>query len=230
MQQGRQIKGSIRDYAYERIKKDIISLTLEPGSRISEKEWAEQLKVSRTPMREAFIKLAEEDLIDIYPQKGSFVSLIDLDQVMEARFLRETMEVTVLKLACETFKEEDSKDLDVIVARQKIYIGHRDIESMHALDEEFHRTIFEKCGKSRIWFVIQQMLGHYKRFRNLLLAVYFDWELIIRQHERIIACIRERNAAAAEEVLRLHVQTGFEKEELLRKYPNFFRTPVSDRS
>ncbi|WP_249730622.1 GntR family transcriptional regulator [Paenibacillus sp. J2TS4] len=221
-------RGSNRDYVYEIVKNNILNMKLEPGTLISEKEISEKLKVSRTPTREAFIKLAEEELIVIYPQKGSFVSLIDLEQVDEARFVREHMEAAILRIACATFEEKDLLDLEALISQQVIYSGNSDyekanLEKLHALDEEFHRTLFIKCGKEWTWNVIQQMLGHYKRFRNLLLAVYFDWETIILQHMRIVEYIRNRNFEMVEQELRSHLKTRFEKDALLKKYPNYFK-------
>src|SRR5690554_2566058 len=99
-------KMSNRDFVYETVKNNILNLILKPGQMISEQEISGKLKVSRTPTREAFIKLSEEGLITIYPQKGSYVSLIDIDHVEESLFLREQMEVAVLKLACVTFTEK----------------------------------------------------------------------------------------------------------------------------
>lgn len=215
-------KMSTGDYVYESVKKEILNLTLKPGQMISEKEISEKYHVSRTPTREAFIKLGEEELIVIYPQKGSFISYIDIDHVEEARFLRETMEVALLKMACETFTEQDVNDMELLISEQRIYSGRNDYAKMHELDEKFHETIFYKCGKQRTWAVIQRMHTHYKRFRNLLLAVYFDWELIIQQHSTIIEHIRNRDFESAEKELRTHVKSRFEKAELVSKYPSYF--------
>lgn len=217
-------KMSSRDYVYETVKRNILLLTLEPGQMISEKEIAEKLQVSRTPTREAFIMLAEEDLITVYPQKGSFISLIDIDHVEEARFLREHMEVAILKIACETFNEKDLDDMELMLSQQRLYSGTNDMAKLHELDEQFHEELFVKCGKRQTWKVIQRMYTHYKRFRNLLLAVYFDWEMIIEQHARIIDHIRNRNFPAAEQELRVHVKSRFEKDELFKKYPGYFKS------
>lgn len=230
MIQSQQRQGSSKDYVYNIVKKNILSLKLEPGTMISEKEISDKLEVSRTPTREAFIKLAEEELIVIYPQKGTFISLIDIEQVEEARFVRENMEVAVLKIACETFTERDVADMEALIAEQRIYSGHNNYEKMHDLDELFHETIFNKCRKKKTWSVIQQMLAHYKRFRNLLLAVYFDWETIIAQHTRIVESIRLRDPFMAEQELRQHVKSRFEKAELLEKYPNYFKKSDSPSS
>lgn len=223
-------KMSSRDFVYETVKKNILLLTLKPGQMISEKEIAEKLQVSRTPTREAFIKLAEEDLITVYPQKGSFISLIDIEHVEEARFLREHMEVAILKIACETFTEKDLDDLEMLLSQQRLYSGNHDMAKLHELDEQFHETFFVKCGKQKTWLVIQRMYTHYKRFRNLLLAVYFDWEMIIQQHTRLVEHIRNRDFPSAEQELRVHVQSRFEKEELFKKYPDYFKSAADKDS
>lgn len=91
---------------YQILKEEIIKLHLEPGLNISEKGISEKFNISRTPVREAFLLLSQDGLLDIYPQKGTFVSLIDLDAVEEARFLRECVERAVVKLACKKFPQE----------------------------------------------------------------------------------------------------------------------------
>lgn len=100
------IKGSTREYSYQPLKDRIFHLELEPGTKISEKEIADELNVSRTPVREAFMKLAEEELLDIIPQSGTIVSRINLRHVEEGRFIREKIEKEIVALACEIFPEE----------------------------------------------------------------------------------------------------------------------------
>ncbi|UUZ94098.1 GntR family transcriptional regulator [Paenibacillus sp. P25] len=102
----RDAKGLIRDYVHETLRKNIMELKLEPGRFISEKEVIEMLQVSRTPIREAFVKLSQEELIETIPQKGSFISLIDLKLVEESRFVRETLERAVVRQACGMLKAE----------------------------------------------------------------------------------------------------------------------------
>src|SRR5699024_6689240 len=97
---------STRDFVYKTIKKRIIELELKPVQKISEQEIAKELEVSRTPVREAFLKLSQEDLIGIYPQVGTIVSKIDLDLVEEGRFIRENIERAVVREACHKFNEE----------------------------------------------------------------------------------------------------------------------------
>jgi len=213
-----------RQYVYETLKQNILSLNLEPGAAISENEIAELLQVSRTPIRESFIKLSEEDLIEIYPQKGTFVSLIDLQHVEEALFMRESLEIAVARLACEIFTREDIEDLEVMVENQRVLSNRKNYTKLFELDEEFHRTLFGKCGKTRTWTVVQQMYTHYKRIRLLLLATKFDWELILKQHTELVGSIRNRQPDRAEAVMKEHLGLLiFEKDELKQRYPNYFK-------
>ena len=98
---------NVSETVYNILRRNIINLNLVPGSQISEKEISEKMNVSRTPVREAFIKLSKEALVSILPQKGTFVSKIDLSRVQEERFLRETIEFSVMENFINTYTEEE---------------------------------------------------------------------------------------------------------------------------
>ena len=100
-------KESNRDYALRVIRENIINLQLQPGSMISEQDIADELHLSRTPVHEALQELARTKIIEILPQRGSLVSLIDMELVEEAVFIRSTIEVAVVELACRKATEED---------------------------------------------------------------------------------------------------------------------------
>ena len=99
-----------RDYALRMLKENIIRLEMEPGSSISDREVAALLSLSRTPVREALLELAKAKVVDIYPQKGSVVSLIDYALVEEAYFVRSVLETAVVELACEKRDEESVEE------------------------------------------------------------------------------------------------------------------------
>lgn len=219
----RSLAKTTRQYVYETLKNNIISLKLKPGTAISENEISELLHVSRTPIRESFIKLAEEGLIEIYPQRGTFVSLIDLNHVEEALFMRENLEIAVAKLACNIFKQEDIEDLEDILANQKRLSDRNNYPKLFELDEHFHSTIFRKCGKTNTWNAVQQMHHHYKRVRLLLLATKFDWQLILKQHTELVECIKNKRVDQIEHVMKEHLGLlVFEKSDLIQQYPEYF--------
>ena len=95
-----------REYVLRILKENIVMLELEPGSRISENELAAEIGVSRTPVREALIELSKSKIVEIYPQRGSYVSRIDWGLVEEAQFMRVTLEKAVIRLACQGLSEE----------------------------------------------------------------------------------------------------------------------------
>lgn len=220
----RDTKGSIRDYVYDKLKADIMDLVLEPGRFISEKEVIEMLKVSRTPIREAFVKLAQEELIETIPQRGSFISHIDMDIVEESRYVRETMESAIVRLACEQLRAEQVLQLQNLIALQELCVEEKNYKRLFELDEEFHKTIIIGCGKYRTWKLLQELGAHYHRVRMLRLAANDDWHIILNQHRAIVKAIREKDPDMAEKIMHEHLnRVRLEKDELKEKYPAYFR-------
>jgi DNA-binding GntR family transcriptional regulator len=220
----RDSKGLIRDYVHDTLKKNIMELKLEPGRFISEKEVVEMLQVSRTPIREAFVKLSQEELIETIPQKGSFISLIDMELVEESRFVRETLETAIVRQACEMLNSEQVLQLQNLISLQELCVEEKNFERLFELDEEFHKTIIIGCGKTRTWALLQQLSTHYNRIRFLRLAVNYDWQIIISEHQAIVRAIKEKNPDLAEKIMREHLsRVIFEKDELREKYPSYFK-------
>ncbi|MCJ7688520.1 MAG: GntR family transcriptional regulator [Clostridiaceae bacterium] len=115
------------EYVYQTIKENIVNLNIKPGNRISEKEISNLLNVSRTPVREAFIKLSKEGLLYVLPQRGTYISCIDLEKAEETRFIRESLERSVIKLAAENFPSELMTKLEENLKKQKEYIKEKNM-------------------------------------------------------------------------------------------------------
>ncbi|WP_003542526.1 GntR family transcriptional regulator [Desulfotomaculum nigrificans] len=213
-----------REYVYQLLKSQILDLELKPGTSLSEKEISEKFQVSRTPVREAFLKLSQEGLLEIYPQKGTRVSLIDLALVEDARFMREQLEKAVIKLACENFPEDKLLSLEINLKNQELCTYHQDYKRVFDLDEELHRTIFEGCNKARIWLAMQPMNTHFKRIRVLRLATNYDWGHLLCQHQQIVDAIKRKDPRLGEEIITNHLKLVLiDKEELKKTNPNYFK-------
>ncbi|GAA4846902.1 GntR family transcriptional regulator [Paenibacillus vulneris] len=224
LQSARDNKGLIRDYVHSTLKKNIMELRLEPGRFISEKDVIEMLQVSRTPIREAFVKLAQEELIETVPQKGSFISLIDWQHVEESRFIRETLESAVVREACTVLSSEQVLHLQNLINLQQLCAAEKNYERLFELDEEFHKAIITGCGKIRTWNMIQQMSTHYNRIRFLRLASNTDWESILEQHQGLVQAIRDKQEDAAGKIMKEHLSMGdIDKDQLKEKYPAYFK-------
>ena len=215
---------SNREYIFRALKANIINLNLPPGSALSEQEIADLLNVSRTPVREAFIKLAQETLLDIVPQKGTYISLIDPDQVEESKFLRETVEKEVIKLACRSFSKEDLLKLKSNLSMQELCVQEKNYLRLFAYDEVMHGIIFAACRKSRIWSMIQQMNTHYNRVRMMNLALGYDWERIIEQHKLIIDSIERQDPLSGERAIDIHLnKLVFDLKYLQQEFSHYFK-------
>jgi GntR family transcriptional regulator, rspAB operon transcriptional repressor len=216
---------SSREYITRVLRTNIVNLNLEPGRIITDKEIAEKLGVSRTPVREAFIKLEQVHLIEVYPQKGTCVSLINLDLVEEARFLRITLEKAVVRLASHDISEKYIAELEANLNMHQFYASKKNYFKFMDLDNEFHHIIFKACKKDSIYSLIETMNSHLDRIRMLRLAANIDVETILLQHQNILAVIKEGNAEKAEKVMAEHltINTKMEQEMLRQQYPKYFK-------
>ncbi len=209
---------------YYTLREEIINLSLEPGTNISEKKLSEKYNVSRTPIREALVRLAQEGLVNIYPQKGTIVSLIDLSAVEEGRFLREHLERAIIKEACKEFSQENLLNLEMNLKLQKMYIENHDYKKWFETDEEFHKIIFEGCNKKRVWNSINDGSTEFQRIRMLRLATSFTWDNIYEEHKKIYNAIKNKTPKIAEKFMKKHLNMIlFDKNQLKENYPNYFK-------
>lgn len=223
------VRGSTRDYSYNIIRNKILRLELEPGTKISEKEMADELNVSRTPIREAFMKLAQEELLDIIPQSGTVVSKINLEHVEEGRFIREKIEKEIVTLVCSNFPEDNRFKLESNLAMQRHCSDKKNLhnhlldEEFFQLDEEFHQILFSSCGKARTWEMLQMLNNHFNRLRLLRLSSDSNWEIIISQHHEIYRLILNQDVDRARKIMEEHLNlVVIEQNELRKTYPHYF--------
>ena len=215
---------TVSETVYDILHRNIINLNLVPGTVMSEKDISEKMKVSRTPVREAFIKLSNEDLVDVIPQKGSFVSKISLTRVKEERFLRESLELAVVEdLICH--KENiDFADLKRNLELQEKALAQGDDAGFTELDDEFHALLFREAGKARCYDVIVSFSGHYRRVRVLSISVEGVSESNIRHHKELISMIEQRELDSALALMKDHLRKlNTEKDVVVDKFKDFFR-------
>lgn len=212
-----------REYAFRIIKNNIVSLDLQPGSSISENELAKELGVSRTPIREAIIDLNNALIVEIYPQRGSYISLIDPDLVEESRFLREVLDTAVIELACDVATEADLAKLEENVKLQEFYLDNFVPDKIMELDNEFHKMIFTMTKKERIYAMKNTMMLHYDRVRTLTLVAVKDIK-IVNDHRLMLEAIKNKDAASAVELAKKHLNRyQIQEEEIRKQYPTYFK-------
>ena len=215
---------STRQYVYRILKNNIMNLIIIPGTALSEQEIANRLSISRTPVREAFMHLAQEHLLDILPQKATYVSLIDLRNMEEAKFMREHLEKAVIKLACISFPDEKLFELQSNISLQELCIRENKSQKFFEFDGLFHGTIFSGCKKDRIWTMIQQISTHYNRVRMLEAAQGYDLPSLLQQHKDLLRAILEKDVELGEGTIDIHLNKVYvDVEQLKKKFSNFFK-------
>ena len=216
-----------RMYAYRVILDNILHLELQPGSAVSENELSQVLNVSRTPVREALIEMNRLGLVEILPQRGSFVTKIDYDLIEESKFLRLSLENSVVRLICsEGLSPHYLHLLKENMRLQKQYEQSDDSDnSLMELDNDFHRLLFESIGKLRTYHVVSAQMVHFDRLRNLAFQTLKDQKKLqtINDHENILYALEKRDAELAEMVMTRHLtRHQFEREELYDYHPDYF--------
>jgi DNA-binding GntR family transcriptional regulator len=204
---------SISAQVYRQLRSAIIRGEISPGERLSESGIARQYATSRQPVREAFIKLAEGRLVKIQPQSGTFVVQISVADVLDARFVRETIEIAVTREAAITAPLSAIKELRRQIDRQRAVAPGHNAEFL-ALDEEFHRTLALSVGHAHAWRVIEGIKAQMDRIRYLSLDDATPIHLIIEQHERIVDGIEAGDPTEAAAAMRSHLR------EITRSLPD----------
>ena len=222
-------KKTTQDAVYTVLKEGIMTLSLPPGTSMSTQEMASRLNVSRTPVREAFIRLHEEGLVDIFPQKQTIVSRIDFRRVYQERFIRESLEIAALKLFMEKRREECIRKMLEEIRLQELSQKEKKYAEFIRHDNEMHRLIFITVGQELAWNAVMNMNGNYDRFRVLTVSNEDTMDSAIRQHRRLLALMEEGDSQKACAEMYDHVRKlHFEKEDLLRQYPDYFVTEENE--
>ncbi|MDR1639888.1 MAG: GntR family transcriptional regulator [Clostridiales bacterium] len=183
-----------KEYLYRALKEMILRLEVLPGASLTEGEIVKELDISRTPVREVLKRLEAERLLDIIPQSGTKVSLIDKNLVDQVLFMRCAVEKEVVMSLQSTLSPDILMDLDNVVSTQEFYISKGMIDQFQLSDNEFHEKLFACAKKEIIWENISSLSSNYYRMRLLMLTKGHrsDPSLIVKEHQDILNCIRSR--------------------------------------
>ncbi|RLJ41007.1 DNA-binding GntR family transcriptional regulator [Litoreibacter meonggei] len=181
------------------VRNDLIS-----GSKISEPEVAKYYSISRQPVREAFIKLSEEGLISIRPQRSTVIKKIDSEAVLQARFVREAIEADIVKLLATRSDPVLVRELRAQLAEQERVAAGNPAQFIR-LDERFHRTLAEASDNAGAWKFVEGLKSQMDRVRFLSLS-FFPMPKLIAQHKAVVDCIETGDLAQAESAIRLHLK------------------------
>jgi GntR family transcriptional regulator, rspAB operon transcriptional repressor len=197
---GRGRTNTASNLIYRALRDEIVSMRRKPGSPVSEKEIALAHRVSRTPVREALLRLADEQLVEIFPQSGTFVARIPVGALPEAILVRKALEETTARLAAERASRDQVAALHKTIERQKRTQAKADRERFHEADEAFHAAIADAAGHRGIWNLVREVKMQVDRYRRLTLPLPGRMSRVLVEHGSIVAAIEghdpERAAAS----------------------------------
>lgn len=196
----------VNQQIYRFLRQDIVTCAIHPGALLSEKEVSTRFNVSRQPVREAFIKLAEAGLVQVLPQRGTFVRKISAQRVADGRFIREAVEVAVVRRAAAQADPAALAELGHNLQLQRLAAQRHDSQAFLLLDDEFHRLIAQSIRCELAWETVENIKATMDRVRFLTLSEVSPPERLIEQHQQIYQAIVDGDADAAENALRRHLQ------------------------
>ena len=208
---------------YEDLRAEIISLQRPPGEPLAESEITVAYGVSRTPVREAILKLAAEGLVEIFPQSGTFVSRIPIASLTEAITIRKALEEMTARLAAQRATRGEIDALRAIIKKQRELSASGNRDAFHRADESFHAAIADAAGHPGIWKLVQQIKVQVDRYRRVTLPQKGRMNRVIREHAAIAAAIEAREPARAAQKMSAHLEALMaDIPDIRRSRPDFF--------
>lgn len=203
------------------LRSRIIRNDLKPSCSVSETGLAKTYNVSRQPVREALITLLNEGLVEIRPQRGTFVKRIDLESVLNGRFVREAVEADIIRIIAK------NPDKTLLASLRKQLTEQRKCKTGSAdkfieLDEQFHRTLADAAGMHKVWDFLEATKSQMDRVRFLTFED-FPTQTLVEQHQLIVDCIDDAAPGRAQTVMRNHLREILRVlPQLLERYPEYF--------
>lgn len=195
-----------QEWVYSRLKEAIQTCSLAPGTRLTLDGLAEQLNVSRVPVREALLQLQVEGLVEMAPHAGAVVAPISLDSIYELFLILEEMEVLAGRVVAERASPEDLADLERTLEDMATAIAEGNVERWSELNTEFHKKISRVSGMPFLQQITEKALEKWDRMRRYFLTevLYERTEQAHEEHRRIYVALKEGDVGAVEQSLRTH--------------------------
>jgi len=183
---------------------------------------AAQFGVSSTPIRAALMRLEEEGLVDVFPQYATVVSRVDVRLAQQAHFLRQALELEIVRLLAIRHDEALGAELNRIIARQQEFARAGDFEKFMAADNDFHAQLYTAADKQDIWALVRSRSGHIDRLRRLHLPSPGKAQDIVRHHRLITKAIGAGKPDDAQKHLRTHLSgTLSELDKIRARHPEY---------
>lgn len=193
------------DVVFEKLYQQITQLELLPGTKISETEVAKTFGYSRQPVREAFTRLANLNLLLIRPQRATVVRPFSRQLIANARFVRASIELEIVRASARDRDKSFDAALKTNLRKQASAIAAEDTELFHSLDYEFHRLLCASAKQAFAFSIILENKAQVDRLCMLALTSKDAMDVLYEDHENLLKALFDGNAQAADDVLRVHL-------------------------
>jgi len=193
------------EIVYRDLRDAIINVTLTPGTPLVEKDITEKYGISRTPVREAILRLAEERLVDVVPKSGTFVARIPVAELQEAIVARKALEEVCVREATSRASKSQLMALHAVIQRERELAETGDEQAFHEADNAFHSGIASASGYPGIWNMIEKIRVQVERYRRLTLPQEGRMDMIVAEHAAVLEAIERGDANAAVAAMNTHL-------------------------
>ena len=223
---------SLAGQVHARLRSDIVHARLRPGELLSENQQAMRLGVSRTPVREAVQRLVREGWVHVLPQRGTRVSLLSMQRIEEALFVREAVETHGVRRLFDRHPDNtDWSSLEQCIRAQKNALNAQDLEAIMQADATFHRTLLELSGMGAVWPIVAQARDMHQRVRAIAVPELLSGEQALKDHRAIVLALRRHDGALAIRKIESHLKhNAVLVQKIADRHPDYFeREPHADR-
>lgn len=198
----------LREVVCEALRQAITDGVLRPGERLMEIQLAEELGVSRTPVREAIRKLELEGFVVMVPRRGTYVADLSIKDVNEVFEVRSALEVLAAGLAAERITEEELEEMERLLVQIGEQIENGDLESLVETDSQFHDILYRASRNDKLVGIINNLREQLTRFRATSMGYPGRMKDMLDEHSRLVEAIAQRNGKLAEKLAAEHLENA----------------------
>lgn len=198
----------LREVVSEALREAIVAGILQPGERLMEIQLAEELGVSRTPVREAIRKLELEGFVVMVPRRGTYVADLSIKDINEVYEIRTSLDVLAAGLAAERITEEELEQMERLLVEIGEYMDKEDIEKIVEVDTRFHDILYRASRNDRLVGIIFNLREQFTRFRTVSIAYPGRQKNTLEEHRKLLEAIAQRNVDMAQQLAREHMENA----------------------
>lgn len=206
----------LREVVTETLREAIINGVLKPGERLMEIQLAEELGVSRTPVRESIRKLELEGFVVMVPRRGTYVTDLSIKDINEVYEIRTVLDVLAAGLAAERITEDELEELERLLVQIGECVEQNDMEKLIEYDSLFHDVLYRASRNDRLVGIINNLREQFTRFRGISMQYPGRMQNTVEEHARLVEAIAQRNPDLAQQIAREHMENS--EQTLLREF------------